>query len=170
MKREKANNHFDYDPGSGVIRWKMTRSGVRSGTEAGHIRADGYRVIRFNNKIYFAHRLAWFITHGRWPHADIDHINHDRADNRMSNLREATSIINGRNMKLRKTNKSGVSGVHWDKQTRKWTAQINAGGKTIRLGYYVDFLDAVSARKAAEAKHGYHKNHGKTNIKEKANA
>lgn len=92
-----------------------------------------------------AHRLAWMIVNGKFPDFEIDHINRVRDDNRISNLREATSSQNGYNTKIREDNSSGIRGVNWYPKYNKWRAHINEGGKTVTIGYFSDKTDAESA-------------------------
>jgi len=108
-----------------------------------------------------AHRLAFLYIKGKLPAQVVDHPNHKRADNRWSNLREATPQDNQKNQSLRSDNKSGRIGVNWQKREGSWRAQIKVSGKTIHLGQFTLFEDAVAAREIAEAKHGFHQNHGR---------
>ncbi len=108
----------------------------------------------------FAHRIIWAIIYNDFPKYQIDHINHDRSDNRLSNLRAVTHEENARNQKLFNTNTSGVCGVVFDRDRRKWRAQIRVDRKNKYLGLFNIKDDAVSARKDAEIKYRYHPNHG----------
>ena len=108
-----------------------------------------------------AHIAAWTIGTGAWPDGQIDHINGDKLDNRLSNLREVSNVENGRNQKLRNTNVSGINGVHWRKDTSKWSACICVDGKTKHLGSFENIEDAARARAAADLKYGFHSNHGR---------
>jgi hypothetical protein len=88
---------LDYDPDTGVFRWKRRRRGIIVGSVSGCINLGGYRVIVFQQKAFYAHRLAWLYVHGEWPTDQVDHINGDRLDNRIANLREAGYSINAQN-------------------------------------------------------------------------
>lgn len=114
----------------------------------------------FGRKAY-AHRVAYALYHGEWPVGVIDHINGNPLDNRIVNLRDVSQRTNMRNQKERNTNTSGVTGVVRFKRNGKWRAQITAEGKCKFLGYFVDFDDAVAARKSAEARLDFHSNHGR---------
>jgi hypothetical protein len=92
---------------------------------------------------------------------EVDHINHNRTDNRWNNLRAVTSKSNSRNQSKSIKNKSGVTGVHWDNLRNRWIAQIHIDYKTVHLGTFVEFHEAVNARKNAEVLYGFHENHGK---------
>lgn len=93
-------DYFTYDPNSGRITRKVkTGPRGRLHSEAGYLRSDGYRMIEFFNKQFYAHRLAWFLYYGEWPKDTIDHINRNRADNRICNLRVVSQSINNLNSK-----------------------------------------------------------------------
>lgn len=92
---------------------------------------------------------------------EVDHINHIRDDDRLRNLRSVTHQENHRNRAVNKNNKSGVVGVHQQKEGGKWRAQIMIDGKQIMLGRFHKKEDAIKARKEAEKKYGFHKNHGR---------
>lgn len=121
--------------------------------------AQGYLEGTLLFQSILAHRAAWAMHYGVWPSSQIDHINGDRTDNRIQNLREATATENNRNMRLSSRNTSGTVGVH--RSRRLWVARICDQGKIVHLGSFRDFGDAVAARKAAEERYGYHANHGR---------
>lgn len=115
------------------------------------INDSGYVVTSLNNnKKIRMHRL---IMGDVDKNIRIDHINHNTLDNRKCNLREVTNAENLRNGKLRKTNKSGVVGVFFDKTRNKWIASITVDYKNIYLGRYDCIEDAIKARKEAEEKY-----------------
>ena len=96
----------------------------------------GYKIGRIRGKGYKAHRVLFALYYGRWPEGDIDHINRDKADNSIKNIREATRAENMYNTKLRKDNTSGYKGVSLDKRKNKWMARIKINGKYKFLGYF----------------------------------
>ncbi|UNY40262.1 HNH endonuclease [Paracoccus phage vB_PmaP_KLEP18-1] len=120
----------------------------------------GYRHGKINGKLVLAHRVAWVIHFGSAPD-HIDHVNGVRSDNRIANLRSVTPSENMRNKAVYRTNLSGHAGVRWSEGMEKWNASIRRDGRRLHLGFFDDLADAVSARKSAEARFGYHANHGR---------
>ena len=117
------------------------------------INSRGYHTGTVKGKMLLAHRIAWAITHGRWPDHFLDHINGIRSDNRLCNLREATHAENSRNSDV-PMGKSGVRGVRQDKRWRKkWQARITVDGVAKSLGYYDTMEEAIAARQAAVTKY-----------------
>ena len=161
ITQERLKDLLSYDPETGIFTWlKPTNCSIRVGASFGSAHHTGYITAHLDHKHYATHRLAWLYVHGEWPEF-IDHINHVRNDNRIVNLRNVTKIENGRNQKLRSTNKSGVMGVYWDKGASKWRAVITHNNKKVHLGWFKDLDDAATARKLAEIRYDYHENHGK---------
>jgi hypothetical protein len=164
LTQERLKELIHYNAHSGDFVWMKTNSNrAVAGENAGTITPYNYIVITIDSVKYFAHRLAFLYTTGRWPSDQIDHINGTRTDNRWSNLREATSRENNKNSGMKKNNKSGISGVYWNKEKNKWCGQVRGGscGKKIFLGYFGDIADACVAVKQARVVHGYHENHGR---------
>jgi hypothetical protein len=106
-----------------------------------------------------AHRVIFCMEHGWWPKF-VDHINGNRADNRLENLRAATKSINGQNQKLFETNTSGHVGVHKLKSNGKFQSNISIDRKRIFLGTFDDFESAVAARLEAQKELGFADRHG----------
>ena len=121
----------------------------------------GYKVGSIWGRIFTAHRVIWALHYGDWPSNQIDHQNGKRNDNRLSNLCLADNSKNHKNQKRPSTNKTGVIGVHMDRRWGTWRAEIFDNGKRHYLGSFRDMESAVAARKKAEAKMGYHANHGR---------
>lgn len=112
-----------------------------------YLREDGYVASsNYNGNYQFLHRLILSQTNINY----IDHINRDRTDNRLENLRSVSSTENGMNKGIRSDNTSGKVGVHWDKTRLKWCAMIGYNHKRINLGSFNNFEDAVKAREEAE--------------------
>lgn len=135
--------------------WNEQWAGKEVGCDCG----KGYKRTQIFGKKVLVHRICWTIVNGVTD-SDIDHINGDRSDNRISNLRIATKTQNRMNQGVPKNNKSGFVGVSWAKHKGQWMASISVAGKKINLGYYELIDDAISARKLANEKYGYHCNHG----------
>lgn len=153
--QDRLKELLDYNPDSGTFTWKVTRTGTaKAGQVAGTPNIGGYVLIRVEGITYMAHRLAWFYVYGVWPAHQIDHINRERSDNRIANLREATNAENQQNCNVRSTNKSGYTGVSWNSDRRKWAAQLWVNGQNIKLGFYKDKVDAAAAY--IQAKGVYH--------------
>ena len=136
---------LDYDPDTGIFRWRMQPSrNVKAGAVAGSVNYLGYISIRMKRTAFMAHRLAWLYTHGVMPTHDIDHINGDKADNRIRNLRDVSRSVNLQNQtRPRRDNTSGCRGVSWRKDIKRWYAQIKVNRRSQHLGYF----------KTAEAAH-----------------
>lgn len=168
-----------YDPETGELTWRYRNaSHFQTGARDPQWRANnwnsknagrpalatidgfGYKFGAIFGRLIRAHRVIWAIMTGEWPSEDIDHLNGLKTDNRWCNLRHVSHTINSRNQKLRSTNKSGVNGVRWRADCGKWRAEITVNGKNSYLGHFSDLEDAVAARRAAEAGHGFTDRHG----------
>ena len=151
LTQKKLKQILNYDPLTGVFTRKVTLCNrAIAGSVAGSLDKDGYTQIGISGKHYHAHRLAWLYVYGYFPEHDIDHIDRDKSNNKIDNLRHATRQCNIRNTGLRCTNTSGIKGACWDKQQDKWRAQITVNNKQHHLGYFTDFTEAVCTRLAAE--------------------
>lgn len=131
-----------------------------SGKKAGSPHCQGYLSIAVFHRKLLAHRLAWLYIYGELPEDQIDHIDHCKTNNKISNLRLASNAMNGKNMSFSKANTSGFTGVVWHKAAQKWSAQICHEGKRKYLGLFTNKQDAIAARTAAELKYNFHPNHG----------
>jgi hypothetical protein len=149
----------------GLLYNKITRnSRALKGNLAGRV-SGFYRYISVNSQQYLLHRIAYYMVHGTCPEI-IDHINNDKFDNRVENLRPATTSQNACNRKLSKLNTSGVKGLSWAKTQNKWFACIKINNKNKNLGYFeTKELGAEFLHLAREMLHGSYANHGnKENI------
>jgi hypothetical protein len=173
MNADYARSVLSYDSGTGKMVWKnrpechfKSKRGFSiwnsryAGKEITGLSKQGYFRVSIDYVRYLAHRVAWLIYYGEMPSGEIDHINGDRTDNRIENLRCVSSKGNARNMGLKSNNSSGVCGVCWCKRTGKWQASITVDYKTMFLGRFKSLKDAKSARASAEKKYNFHKNHG----------
>ncbi len=114
----------------------MARRATCAGLPAGQLNTEGHRQIAFRGRDFVAGRLAGVMFSGAWPPHFIDHENCERDDNRWRNLRIATPAQNARNRRIRKQNKAGFKGVHWNAEIKKWEAFIAVEKKQRRLGYF----------------------------------
>lgn len=152
LTREELTSYLIYDHETGSFKWRCARKGIRKGDDAGHVSRAGYIVVCIKRRKYPAHRLAWLYVHGRWPTHYIDHIDGNKANNRIENLREATKTENCRNTWIRSDNTSGYKGVHLFARTQRWSAAIHENGRKIHLGYFCTAEDAARAYEAAASK------------------
>jgi hypothetical protein len=161
-KRRVASdfNHGKYSP----ERSALIFNGRMADREALNCLDDkGYLHGTFAGKKLKAHRAIWVIVTGQWPE-EVDHINHKKSDNRWSNLRAVTREQNSRNRGIQKNNTSGITGVRYAPEHRKWIAQIHVNKRLRYLGLHKTREEAVSARHAAELEYGFHGNHGRTTL------
>lgn len=159
------NDIFDYK--DGVLFWKEKSPGRKSNGIAGcTCKQSGYVKLSYNGKAYQAHRIVWEMFNSPIPKGmQIDHINGDKKDNRISNLRIVTNQDNHKNMPKAKNNVSGVTGVYVPKKgKKKYVANIKKEGRTHYIGTYATLESAALARKEAEINLNYHQNHGRNVI------
>lgn len=160
LTQNRLKELLNYDPGTGVFAWKVSRGRVKAGSLCTCHDRYGYIYIQINGKSYRAHRLAFLYIDGEIPE-QVDHINHIRDDNRWNNIRCASNSINSRNRSLLASSLSGIHGVLWKPDRKRWYSYIRVSGELLYLGFFDNLLDACCARKAAEVKHGFHPNHGR---------
>lgn len=163
MTVEQMRDLVSYDRATGKLIWKvrLPYSRAQAGSVVGTVSMHGYREFRAYNKMYKAHRVAWALENGVWPENDIDHINGDRTDNRIENLRPATRQQNTRNRKISARNKSGFKGVSWNAHSKKWMAFFSLDGKRKFLGRFDVPEDAHAVyRDAVNAHYGDFANTG----------
>lgn len=143
--------------------------GHQSGCEVGskRVKCGGghYLEVCINNHRALAHRVCWILHYGSIPDGlEIDHIDHNGLNNRIDNLRAVTRTENKRNCPIRSTNKSGFTGVRFDKVNSRWISEITVNGKAIYLGSFTQKEEAIKKRKEAEIKFNFHVNHGNPKI------
>ena len=147
---------FDYDQYTGDFRWliHVPANNIKAGTMAGYRSEEGYVALSYNNYRMKAHRVAWYLHYGYWPaaHLEIDHIDGDKGNNAIKNLRLATCSQNQANRGPNKNNTSGYKGVTWDKKMHKWHAKICYQRKWYHLGRFDDPKEAHSAYSLAASK------------------
>lgn len=160
MAPAEVKSLIKYDPETGVLSWAVRRGSAHAGKVISTISNDGYIVVGINRRRYQAHRVAWVVHYGEWPDGDIDHINGDRADNRISNLRLCDDSQNQFNV----SKKTGVftssyKGVGFHSRSKKWRARIRVRNKRIELGYFDTQEEAYAAY--CEASKIYHGEYGR---------
>ena len=146
LSRDEILKYLSYDRENGIFTWKIARGRQPSGAIAGSVTSRGYVRIIFNKRQYFSHRLVWIVETNAQPAQFIDHIDGNRANNRIINLREASNYENQQNRKKCQSNsKSGLLGASPCDGTRPWLAQITINGKKKRIGCFKTKEDAHSA-------------------------
>jgi len=159
LTQELLHQLFDYKDGE--LYWKVCpMPAVKVGDMAGALREEGYKTVCIMGKMYLSHRLIFVYHHGYFPEI-IDHIDGNKYNHRIENLREANLSQNQWNSKKPKTNKSGYKGVCWHPASQKWLAYAKCNGKRHYLGVHANIQDAVTARQTfVENHHGAFLNHG----------
>lgn len=152
---EELRRILDYNPETGEFTWLVAPAyWKRAGTPAGGLR-KGYKVIGWNGKVFTASRVAWALYYGEWPPHEVDHISRDPSDDRIANLRLATSGENKRNRGVRKDSGTGVKGVRLHKPTGRYQARIRHMGREFHLGLFDEIDKAAEAYRVAAVKlHG----------------
>lgn len=148
-----------YCPDSGRLAWT---TGQFAGKTISGTNTKGYIQLQIDGITLLGHRVCYCLMTGSMPPMDIDHIDGDKTNNTWSNLRLVNNSDNHKNMKIFKTNSSGVAGVAWNPIKNRWDSYITSRNRRFYLGRFKNFFDAVCARKAAEIKHGFHRNHGRS--------
>jgi hypothetical protein len=150
INKELVSEYFDYR--DGYLYWKKVTHPNKSyliGQEVGFIHSTGYRHVTWLGKQHKVHRLIYLFVHGYMP-KEIDHINGNRADNSIENLREVTRSQNQCNKTMCSSNTSGYKGVSWHKRANKWSIRLTKNGEIKHFGYYDDLelagLVALEAR------------------------
>jgi len=165
ITQERLKELLHYNSDNGVFTWSKSRRGAKAGSIAGSVRSflsgrKRYNKIMVDRKQYLAHRLAWLYTHGDMPSEQIDHIDGNGLNNKLSNLRSVSNAENQKNRRLNANNASGVTGVHWCKSTKKWVAFICVNSKQTHIGRFNEKDEAIAAREIANKEFDYHENHG----------
>ena len=137
--------------------WNLRFAGQLA-LNANHI--TGYKCGQIFGVPLLAHRVLFAMKHGYWP-KEIDHINGNRTDNTIKNLREVTRLQNSKNQKIPVKNTSGHIGVSWNKRDKRWTAYITVNKKRKALGNFINIDDAIACRIQHQTHLGFHENHGR---------
>lgn len=152
ITQERLKQLIDYDCENGEFHWKVSRGCSHAGKKLHSVDSSGYLQSKIDGRYYLLHRLAWLYVHGYYPSKCIDHINRNRLDNRICNLRVATNAENCRNSGKRKDNTSGITGVSYT--NGKWRVRVMVNKTTLYLGNYKDI--ELAELIAIEAKNKFH--------------
>lgn len=148
LSREFLSERLEYNPSTGTLKWKYPYIKQRKFPQAGHASSNGYLRVVFSGQEYRAHRIAWCLATGEWPKEQIDHINGNKTDNRLINLRE---VSNRQNQHNQKKHRSGTHpGVRYCFSSKAWTVKISKG-KAYYLGQFKKKEDAVALHRKAMA-------------------
>ena len=162
ISQERLREALDYNHATGVFTWNIkTARRIKIGNVAGNLNVQQYLQVRIDNRVYLTHRLIWLYIYGRWPINQIDHVNRNRSDNRLCNLREATNMENSKNHSMRKDNMSGVTGVNWNAKNKTWNTRIHHDGKCFYQKTHASKRKAIAIRLALEVMLDYDITHGK---------
>lgn len=151
LTQERVRELFDYDAENGIL-LKILKNGKQAVGNKPTLNGR-YGQVMIDGKKYLTHRVIWVWHYGSWPDGEIDHINRNKMDNRIENLRVVTSSENKHNLGLRRDNSSGYTGVYWFKRDKKYVAYIVINKKQINLGYYTTAEEAYLAYMLAKIKH-----------------
>ena len=149
--QEELKEYFNYKDGY-LISIKRLGNNQKLGHKAHYDHEQiKYHKIHFRTLSYKAHRLIWVWHYGNIPdNIQIDHIDRNKKNNRIENLRLVTALENRQNMGVRKDNTSGKKGVYWDKNANKWASAISYNGKKHYLGIFSKLEDAIRIREEYE--------------------
>lgn len=154
---ERLRELLDYSQDTGLFTWRVPHGRwgrIPAGTLAGTLANNCYLVVRIDNKSHLLHRLAWLHVHNVWPIKHLDHIDRNRVNNRITNLRECNDSQNGQNRTQARTDsQSGILGVHFSTHRQRWCASLQLNGKTVHLSIHKTRESARAAYLAAKARH-----------------
>lgn len=158
-----VREHFNYDEDTGILSWikkSSPYSRVKIGEPVGCKHRSGYIVLTIKNRQWLAHQIAFLYMEGYIPE-EIDHEDTDKTNNAWNNLRPSDRSGNQQNKNISSNNTSGVKGVTWNKQRKKWQASIKFKGKSYHLGLHesLDRAKQVLDEKRLEL-HGAFSNFG----------
>ena len=153
MTPERLRELVTYDPDTGIMSSRVKRHGKNPGDRLGSITSTGYLVTQIEGYKTSIHRFIWLYMYGRLPFGETDHINGNRLDNRLPNLREVPGTFNQQNRATpRRGSKVGYIGVSLAPYKKKYRAQIEVNGKGRSLGFYATAEEAHAAYLEAKRK------------------
>lgn len=160
ITQELLKEYFEYREGHFYRKIVSKHSRNFVGQQVSETIKNGYAHIRVYGESALMHRMVFLYHNGYLPKF-VDHIDCDKTNNNIENLREATTIQNSQNKPKQKNNKSGVKGVCWDKNKNRWIGRVSVNGKEVHVGTFTDFDEAVKEVKLYREKtHGEFANHG----------
>lgn len=146
ITKSRLDEVLSYEKETGEFTWIKSKGTKIKGSIAGSVTKEGYLAIAIDGSKYLSHRLAFLTNYGSLPVYEIDHINGDKSDNRIINLREATNSLNQQNkIKARKDNKTSLIGVGFHSASNKYRARITLNRKQIHLGLFDNEQEAFQA-------------------------
>mgnify|MGYP000944445100 CR=1 FL=1 len=151
---ERVRALFTYNPSTGCVTYRVRHGRMRAGMQAGSLKHSGYVELKVDGVMVRRSRIAWALFHGRWPTHHIDHMNRNRSDDRIANLRDVSPATNSHNQgETRVNNTSGVVGVSFNKRQQKFVASIYVDGRCVFLGQFATLEAAANARRIGKMKH-----------------
>lgn len=158
LTAERVRELLDYDPATGIFTRRVRRGKCRAGSVAGCVAHHGYIVIYVDGTLYYAHRLAWLHYYGTWPVGErpsggIDHVDRDKSNNRIANLRDISKRLNCQNVEIAPTNsRTGVRGVSLSRRGT-FVATLIVNGERKLFKHFRTMEEARRAREAARREH-----------------
>lgn len=152
ITQSRLKELLNYNQNTGIFTWIVNKNRAHIGDIAGCSNSKGYIYIQINGYNFRAHRLAWLYVYGKFPDYEIDHIDRDRKNNRISNLRDINHNQNMQNTKIYSSNKSGYRGVSWNKTQCKWKVTVRYKQKHYHGGVFVNIDDAIESVKCLREK------------------
>jgi hypothetical protein len=168
ITQERLHEMFEYR--DGILYRKISLGRAKAGDRVGFVNDKGYVAVNIDKQCIVLHRIIWMMQHGEMPSL-IDHIDNNKQNNRIENLRLADKFENAHNRPIHKNNTSGCKGVYWCGRTEKWKTQIMCNRKSYHLGYYESLEEANEVVSLArDMLHGQFSNHGITTLTERISA
>lgn len=160
LTQSSLKERLIYDPETGIFVWLDSLGGVKLGSVCGHVNNRGYVRITIDGRRHRAHRLAWLYVYGKFPRDQIDHIDGNPSNNKMSNLRECTGSENSQNARIRKDKKLRIKNVYFHKKSGRYRVQVTSNKRRYEKVFDVLEDAAADALRARKEMHGQFARHG----------